>query len=126
MRSEEQKNVSELKVCEQGEDVKKRAVVPYGTTLVVAACLLAVPACTSGARGTYSDATGSMVLELKSGSKANFTYMGDVADCSYSMSGKQVTVNCRGSAGTTVFNVHDDGSLSGPPGTFIPVLRRQK
>ena len=79
-----------------------------------------------GIKGTYSDVMGSMILELKSGGKANFTFQGDVADCTYTSSGKQVTVSCKGEAGTTVFNVHDDGSLTGPPGSFIPALVKRK
>ncbi len=96
---------------------------------IVSSCALAAGmiACTSGAlQGTYSDAMGSVLLELKSGSKANFTFQGDVADCTYSSNGKQLTVNCKGDAGTTVFTIHDDGSLTGPPGSFMPTLRKQK
>ena len=88
--------------------------------------LLPLTACTSGPQGTYSDQAGSVVLELKSGGKSNFTFMGEMADCTYATSGKQITLNCKGAAGTSVFNIHDDGSLTGPPGTFIPVLRKQK
>ena len=93
---------------------------------ISATAVLASLGCTSGPEGTYSDQMGSMVLELKSSGKANFTFEGDVADCAYTSSGKQITVNCKGAAGTTVFNVHDDGSLTGPPGSFIPALRKQK
>jgi hypothetical protein len=99
------------------------------TVIIGASCMIAA-GCTScgsgGLKGTYSDAAGSMLLELKSGGKANFTWMGQIADCTYTSSGTQVTVNCRGEAGTTVFTVHDDGSLTGPPGSFIPVLTKRK
>lgn len=77
-------------------------------------------------QGTYSDPMGSVILELRSGAKANFTFGGDVADCTYSASGKQLSVNCKGDAGATVFTIHDDGSLTGPPGAFMPTLRKQK
>lgn len=94
---------------------------------IAAAILLSLlGACTSGVKGTYSDANGSVLVELKSGDKANFTFAGDVQDCTYSTSGKQITLKCPGPAGTTVFNIHDDGSLTGPAGSFIPVLRKQK
>lgn len=95
----------------------------------VLSCTLAagLMACNSeGLRGTYSDSMGSVILELKSGAKANFTFGGDVADCTYSASSKQLSVNCQGDAGATVFTIHDDGSLTGPPGTFMPTLRKQK
>jgi hypothetical protein len=98
-----------------------------GVWLVFAGvAIVASAACNSGPSGTYSDTMGSVILELKSGGKANFTFQGDVADCTYSRSGKQLTVECKGPAGTTVFNIHDDGSLTGPPGSFIPALRKQK
>ena len=77
--------------------------------VVLAATLLGAIGCTSGPSGTYSDTMGSMVLELKSGGKANFTSQGDVADCTYSTSGKQLTVDCKGPAGKTVFTIYDDG-----------------
>jgi len=104
----------------------KSNIRPSLSIWIMTAISLLSLGCTSGPSGTYSDAMGSMVLELKSGGKANFTYMGEVANCTYSTRGKQVTVNCSGPAGTTVFNVHDDGSLTGPAGSFIPVLRKQK
>jgi len=87
---------------------------------------LLVFGCNSGPRGVYSDANGALILELRSGGKANFTFMGDVQDCTYESGGKQLTLNCKGEAGTTVFNIHDDGSLTGPAGSFMPPLRKQK
>ena len=83
-------------------------------------------ACTSGPSGTYSDANGAVLLELKSGGKANITFMGEVADCTDSTSGNQLTLDCKPPAGKIVFTIHDDGSLTGPPGGFMPMLRKQK
>jgi hypothetical protein len=89
--------------------------------------LLALMGCGKSMAGTYSDANGAVILELRSGGSANFTWMGDVEDCSYKSNGRQLTLTCKGSpAPTTVFNIHDDGSLTGPPGTFMPPLRKQK
>ena len=97
------------------------------TMLTVAGILVVlVPGCKSSMTGTYSDAMGSVILELKSGGKANFTFMGDVQDCSYESGDNKLTLNCKGEAGTTVFNIHDDGSLTGPAGSFMPPLRKQK
>jgi hypothetical protein len=87
--------------------------------------ILAV-ACTSGPSGTYSDANGAVLLELKPGGKANITFMGDVSDCAASISGNQLTLDCKGPAGKIVFTVHEGGSLTGPPGSFMPMLRKQK
>jgi hypothetical protein len=88
--------------------------------------VFAYAACTSGPRGTYSDANGAVLLELKSGGKANITFMGEVADCTDSTSGNQLTLDCKPPAGKIVFTIHDDGSLTGPPGGFMPMLRKQK
>jgi len=96
------------------------------TFLVAGSLVLVTSGCNSGPRGTYTDANGAVILELRSGGSANFTFMGDVQDCTYESSGKQLTLSCKGEAGKTVFNIHDDGSLTGPPGSFMPPLRKQK
>ena len=83
-------------------------------------------ACSSAVKGTYSDAMGAVILELKAGGKANLTFGGLVADCTYTSSDKTIQLTCKGDADPTVFTIHDDGSLTGPPGSFMPSLRRQK
>lgn len=96
-------------------------------SIATGALILLISGCSSGPRGVYSDANGAVILELRSGGNANFTFMGDVENCTYDSSGKQLTLTCKGSpAPVTVFNIHDDGSLTGPPGTFMPPLRKQK
>ena len=94
--------------------------------LVAGSLVLLISGCNSGPKGTYTDANGAVILELRSGGGANFTFMGEVQDCTYESSGKQLTLRCKGEAGKTVFNIHDDGSLTGPPGSFMPPLRKQK
>ena len=100
----------------------------FRKSMIVAAGSLAllVAGCNSRLKGTYTDANGAVILELRSGGTANFTFMGDVQDCTFETSGKQITLSCKGEAGKTVFNIHDDGSLTGPPGSFMPPLRKQK
>jgi hypothetical protein len=94
---------------------------------VAGICAMLLPGCKSSMTGTYSDANGAVILELRSGGSANFTWMGDVENCSYKTSDRQLTLTCKGSpVPETVFNIHDDGSLTGPPGTFMPPLRKQK
>jgi len=94
--------------------------------LVAGSLVLLISGCNSGPKGTYTDANGAVILELRSGGSANFTFMGEVQDCTYESSGKQLALSCKGEAGKTVFNIHDDGSLTGPPGSFMPPLRKQK
>ena len=95
-------------------------------SVIAGLVVLLIPGCNSGPRGTYTDSNGAVILELKSGGKANFTFMGDVEDCTYESSGKHLTLTCKGGAGRTVFNIHDDGSLTGPSGSFMPPLRKEK
>lgn len=104
------------------KNIRQIAVVGFTSLFLV----FAYAACTSGPSGTYSDANGAVLLELKSGGKANITFMGEVADCTDSTSGNQLTLNCKAPAGKIVFTIHDDGSLTGPPGGFMPMLRKQK
>ena len=91
-----------------------------------AAVVAVVAGCGSRMEGTYTDPSRAVLLELKSGGKANFTFMGDVEDCTYSTSSKHLNLKCGGNAGNIVFTIHDDGSLTGPPGSFMPGLRKEK
>lgn len=79
-----------------------------------------------GMKGTYTDPAGAVLLELRSGGKANFTFMGDVEDCTYSTSRPHLNLNCKGNLGAVVLTIHDDGSLTGPPGSFMPGLHKEK
>ena len=94
--------------------------------LGIACATFPLTACTSGMKGTYSDPMGAFVLDLKSADKAAFTFAGEMADCSYTTEGSQLLLDCKGDAGKTIFTIHDDGSLTGPPGSFIPALRKRK
>jgi len=91
---------------------------------VVALTILAATACRSQFEGTYSNANGSIMLEVKSGGKASLTIMGETAECTYTVGGNQLTVDCKGDK--TVFTRHDDESLTGPPGSMIGALRKSK
>jgi hypothetical protein len=76
--------------------------------------------------GTYGDPQGEFLLDIKAGGKATFSLMGDSDTCSWESSGNTLTVKCNGDAGTNAFTVHDDGSLTGPPGSAFPVLQKHK
>lgn len=94
----------------------------------VLAATLVLPGCngSSGMTGTYTDPAGSVLLELRSGGKANFTFLGEVEDCTYKTSRPHLNLNCNGNLGTVAFTIHDDGSLTGPPGSFMPGLHKEK
>jgi hypothetical protein len=93
---------------------------PLGTTLCI------VTGCSSGPRGTYTDAMGAVILELRSGGNARLTFSGNVEECTYTTNKAALTLSCKGDATPTLFTIHDDGSLTGPAGSFMPPLRKQK
>jgi len=96
----------------------------FGSTLTV--LLAAVTFGCGSLKGTYSDFGDSTLLDLRSGGEAAFTFMGETAACTYTSSGSQLTLDCKPPLGKIVFTIHDDGSLTGPPGGFLPALRKKK
>ena len=83
-------------------------------------------ACTGGVKGsTYADNGNVVQIEFKSGGKA-YMSMGPMTNtCSYTESGKNVTLNC-GPGENLVFTVDDDGALNGPPGGMVTRLTKKK
>lgn len=94
------------------------------STILLLGMVVPWVACGKSVQGTYSDNAGAFVLELKSGGKATFTFAGEVMPCTYKADGNQITLQC--SADKIVFTIHDDGSLTGPPGSFMGALRKTK
>jgi hypothetical protein len=86
---------------------------------------LVLVACGSSVAGsTYIDNGGVVQIEFKSGGKA-YVSTGPVSNtCSYTQSGKTLTLNCNGDK--TVFAVDDDGALNGPPNGFMGRLTKKK
>lgn len=84
--------------------------------------LLAVTACGSGIRGKYSNPTGGVKLELRSGGKATFTLDNESEQCSYRIKGKTLHLDC--GEGKVDFSIRDDGSLAGPG--FIGEMKKTK
>ena len=94
---------------------------------LAAAVLLAV-VCTvacGGVQGTYTDTTGAVSLVLKSGGNATFTFAGQSGDCTYTSSGSTVTLTCPGQAGSVNFTAGSGGTLTGPPDSFFPPLKKK-
>jgi len=85
---------------------------------------LASVACGAGGglEGTYSTSAGNVVLELRSGGKANFTIMGETQACTWKAGDSKLVLTCKGDS--VDFVRHDDGSLSGP--SFIGRMTRSK
>jgi hypothetical protein len=91
-------------------------------TTTVSFCACAMAACGSGLDGTYTSATGLVTLDLRSGGKASLTMMGGNADCTYGVDGKKLNLSCNGEK--TLWNIHDDGSITGPG--FVGTLSKKK
>ena len=89
---------------------------------VIFACLAS--SCGNRVKGTYTDRSGGIMLELKSDHKATFTFAGDSAECTYDVAASKVMLTCQSEK--TEFTIHDDGSLTGPPGNLMGVLRKTK
>jgi len=96
-----------------------RPIVAFVSALL----LLATAACGgSKIAGTYSNENGSIVLDLKSGGTGSLSIGGESKPCTYTVESAQVKANCDGN--DIVFDVHDDGSLTGPPDSMVGVLKK--
>jgi hypothetical protein len=93
---------------------------------IFAGVILLAVGCGSGVQGTYTDPSGGFVLDVKSGGNATFTFAGMPANCTYTQSGNSLTLACQGdTAGNLVLTIQSDGSLTGPPGSFMPPLKKK-
>ncbi len=92
-------------------------VIPIGSLLLTG--------CGGKVEGnTYAGNGGVVQIEFKSGGKA-YVSTGPVStSCTYTESGKTVTVVCEGDK--TVFTVDDDGALNGPAGGMLGRLTKKK
>ena len=76
--------------------------------------------------GTYENADGKTVLEFLAEGKAYFSFHGVTNDCSHSGNAKKVTVTCDGVNTAFVFTVNSDGSLAGPPDSFVTRMKKKQ
>lgn len=74
--------------------------------------------------GTYQNENGSIVLDLKSGGTGALTIAGDTKPCTYTSDQQTLKVTCDDNE--VDFTVHDDGSLTGPPDSFVGDLKKTK
>ena len=96
-------------------------------TLLSLASVRCMAGSNDGIQGTYSDGPGTLILELRSGGKAEITDHGNSEQCTYAVSEKKLNLDCKGDWGKTVFAIHDDQSLTVVGSAFpMPALRKQK
>ena len=88
----------------------------------------AIVSCSSKSKmeGTYSQAGSGMgiVLDLKSGDKANFSMSGEDFPCTYKANGDKLALDCSPKGEKLDFTIHDDGTLTGPG--LVGILKKQK
>lgn len=92
---------------------------------VLAVSICALAACGPSYEGTYSDPTGAIAVNVKSGGQATITFMNQTAQCTYTVAGDKLTMNCKGDIGTINFTLRPDGTLAGPPDSLIPPLKKK-
>ena len=81
-----------------------------------------VAGCGSKLNGTYTNASGIAMLELKSGGKATMGLGGEAKDCTYTEDGKQIRLTCFGEQ--ISLRINDDGTLFAPG--FVGVMKKSK
>jgi hypothetical protein len=91
------------------------AAVAAGMTIGMAGCGPAIA-------GTYTNPTGLVTLDLRSGGKASLAMMGENEDCTYEVAETKLSLTCKGEK--TAWGIHDDGSLTGPG--FVGTLQKSK
>jgi len=91
-------------------------------SVILAGMLLALAACGTKLAGTYTNANGLAMVELRSGGKATTSLMGESHECTYAVDGQAIHLNCNGDKSD--FRLNEDGSLTGPG--FIGVLTKSK
>lgn len=85
------------------------------TLLLIVACGSVIAtgctSCMNPLLGKYYDESGGIVLDLKSGGNATFTFAGQPDSCTYTVQGTQLSLGCKGDAGNLGFTIDKDGSL---------------
>src|SRR5216683_866625 len=105
--------------------MKSKFRLSNALAVVMIGALGAAIGCSGKVEGnTYEDNGGVVKIEFKSGGKAYLSAGPATTTCSYSESGKSVTLTCVGDK--TVFTVEDDGALSGPPDGLLTRLTKKK
>jgi hypothetical protein len=94
--------------------------------LALITCVIASCSSKSNVEGTYSQAGGGMVivLDLKSGDKANFIMSCEDFPCTYKVNGDKLALDCSPKGEKLDFTIHDDGTLTGPG--LVGILKKQK
>jgi|SRR5215470_12629850 len=99
-------------------NMKRKYVVPLAA---MALGIFGAACGSSGIEGTYSNG-GSVVLDIRSGGKAELTMLGEQEHCTWKANDQKLTVMCKDDS--VDFIRHDDGSLGGP--VFVGTLTKSR
>jgi hypothetical protein len=89
---------------------------------VVAGLSTLTIACGSKLDGTYTNPSGIVMLELRSGGKATMGVGGETRECSHAEEGKQIRLTC--GKEQIALRINEDGTLFAPG--FIGVMKKTK
>ena len=79
-------------------------------------------ACGSKLDGTYTNPSGIVMLELRSGGKATMGVGGETRECTHAEDGKQIKLTC--GREQIALRINEDGTLFAPG--FIGVMKKSK
>jgi hypothetical protein len=88
----------------------------------LAALSMLATACGSKLDGTYTNPSGIVMLELRSGGKATMGVGGETRECTHAEEGKQVRLTC--GKEQIALRINEDGTLFAPG--FIGVMKKAK
>ena len=91
------------------------ARVTFGLFVLVAAS--SVSGCTPSVTGTYGE--GGAKIDLKSGGKATFSFMGQSQECTYTTTGKKITMDCKDGTPVEMTLSEDGKTLNMPSGMSL-------
>lgn len=110
---------------ELGRPVMRSGVRSGWIAMAAALVCLGAAGCGNNVSGhTYGAAGGGVTIEFQSGGKAVTSFGPMSSQCTYTQSGKQVSLVCEGD--TTVLTIGDDGSLDGPADGMLGHLTKVK
>jgi hypothetical protein len=100
--------------------------VRFSTIVYVLTLLLSVTAIAAVAtiEGVYENAQANASVEFLAGGKAHFSFHGVGGECTYKITGDKIALTCDGEV--TNFTINADGSLTGPPDSFVARLKKKK
>lgn len=100
-----------------------RALVLLLALTGLLAIVLSVRAADAKIQGLYGNAENNASIEFLAGGKAHFALSGPRGVGTYKINGQKLTLTIANES--TEFTVTQDGSLVGPPGTQLSLLKKK-